>query len=434
MERKRSLTLSLFLVALVPVLLLSAGSGGADEDNGRNGGSVSLLTTIPIPGLVVFDISWVDPNTQLYYLADRSNAAIEVIDANRDLFVRQIKPAGTQAFKGFTGDNNTSGPNGVVVSPDGRWLFVTDGNSRVVSIDLATDQIVGDVHTGGAAGLRTDELAYDARDGILLVVNNADDPPFATVITVNTQNGTLTVGPRIMFDAARGVDATNGAEQPVWDPGTGKFYVSIPEVNCPGGHNTPPTRPCGGGFHEGAVVRIDPHTSGTVDTPLFSVEFCQPAGLALGPQQDLLLGCSVVFDTVGKAWDPSEANPAVPAQVLLDAKTGAIEKRVEGVGGSDEVWFNAGDRRYYTASRSDPLGPVLGVIDAESQTLIQLVPTFNTPSTSPAPRGTAHSVAVNPHNNHVFVPLPPNRISTSICTNGCVAVFGPPKGGQGGDD
>src|SRR5438105_402961 len=209
MERKRSLTLSLFLVALVPVLLLSAGSGGADEDNGRNGGSVSLLTTIPIPGLVVFDISWVDPNTQLYYLADRSNAAIEVIDANRDLFVRQIKPAGTQAFKGFTGDNNTSGPNGVVVSPDGRWLVVTDGNSRVVSIDLATDQIVGDVHTGGAAGLRTDELAYDARDGILLVVNNADDPPFATVITVNTQNGNLTVGPRIMFDAARGVDATN---------------------------------------------------------------------------------------------------------------------------------------------------------------------------------------------------------------------------------
>src|SRR5213079_1829763 len=269
----------------------------------------------------------------------------------------------------------------VVVSPDGRWLFVTDANSRVVSIDLTTDQIVGDVHTGGAAGLRTDELAYDPRDGILLVVNNADDPPFATLITVNKQNGHLTVGPKITLDAAHGVDATNGAEQPVWDPGTGKFYVSIPEVNCPGGHNTPPASPCGGGFHEGAVVRIDPQSRGAVETPLFSVDFCQPAGLTLGPHQDLLLGCSVVFDTIGHAWSPSDTNPAVPVHV---------------------------------------------VIDAESQRLIQRVPTFNTPSTSPAPRGTAHSVAVNPHNNHVFVPLPANKIPTSICTNGCVAVFGPP--------
>ena len=166
MPRKNALTLSLLLVVVVSILLLGAGSVRADErDNGRNGRPVSLLTTIPIPGLVVFDISWVDPGTQLYYLADRSNAAIEVIDAKRDLFVRQIKPTGTQAFKGFTGKNDTSGPNGVVVSPDGRWLFVTDANSRVVSIDLTTDQIVGDVHTGGAESLRTDELAYDPRDG-----------------------------------------------------------------------------------------------------------------------------------------------------------------------------------------------------------------------------------------------------------------------------
>src|SRR5207302_10556716 len=114
-----------------------------------------------------------DPGTQLYYLADRSNAAIEVIDAKRDLFVRQIKPTGTQAFKGFTGSNDTSGPNGVVVSPDGRWLFVTDANSRVVSIDLTTDQLVGDVQNGGAESLLNAELAYAPRDWILCVVHIA---------------------------------------------------------------------------------------------------------------------------------------------------------------------------------------------------------------------------------------------------------------------
>src|SRR5206468_11591820 len=125
-----------------------------------------------------------------YQRAERSKAASASSDAGRDVCVGQIRPAGTQAFKGFTGNNNPSGPNGVVVS--GRWLFVTDANSRVVSIDLTTGQIVGDVRVGGADGLRTDELAYDPEDGILLVVNNADDPPFATLITVDTHTGHLT--------------------------------------------------------------------------------------------------------------------------------------------------------------------------------------------------------------------------------------------------
>ena len=39
----------------------------------------------------------------------------------------------------------------------------------------------------------------------------------------------------ITLNKANGVDATNGAEQPVWDPGTGKFYLSIPELGGPGG-------------------------------------------------------------------------------------------------------------------------------------------------------------------------------------------------------
>ena len=107
----------------------------------------------------------------------------------------------------------------------------------------------------------------------------------------------------------------------------------------------------------------------------------------------------------------------------MDARTGKLDKTVKGVGGSDEVWFNEGDGRYYTASRNNPGGPVLGVIDAEDQTLVQVVPTFNTPASSPPPRGTAHSVAANPHNNHVFVPLPANNVFPD-CLDGCIAVFG----------
>ena len=64
------------------------------------------------------------------------------------------------------------------------------------------------------------------------------------------------------------------------------------------------------------------------------------------------------------------------------------------------------------------------VIDAESQILRQVAPTFNTPASAPAPRGTAHSVAVNSHDNHVFVPLPANNVFPD-CLNGCVAVYAP---------
>jgi len=384
MMRRCWFTRSLMVVALA--------AAAARADDGGRGGAVRLLTTVPIPSpnhLVVFDISFVDPATQLYYLADRSDQAVDVVDAKRNVFVKQIRAN----FKGYTGNNDTSGPNGVVVS--GHFLFVTDANSRVVAIDLRTDKVVSEASTGGAPGLRADELAYDPEDGLLLPVNNADSPPFATLIKVDKSTGKLTVLTRITL-----TNATNGAEQPVWDPGTGKFFISIPEVN--------------GNVSDGAVGRIS--RKGVLET-LFPVKNCQPAGLSLGPREDLLLGCSVVFDTAGNPWTAASPTTAAPSQVIMDATTGRIDSVVKGVGGSDEVWFNEGDGRYYTASRNNPTGPVLGVIDADSQKLVQIVPTINRPP------GTAHSVAANPHNNHVFVPLPANNVFPS-CLDGCIAVFG----------
>jgi hypothetical protein len=434
MMRKHYLALSLLLAVMVPAFLLGAGSSRADGEDDKSNGAVRFLRSVPVPGfplnttspgkMIVFDISWVDQATQLYYLADRSNAVIDVVNAKTDTFVRQIDGK----FKGFTGSNDTSGPNGVVVigRPGHQFLIVTDAPSRVVSIDLQTDKIVNEVTTGGADGNRADELAFDPVNNIVMPVNNADDPPFATLIKVNPNTGVLTQPKNVEgVDRITFTDATNGAEQPVWDPGTGKFYISIPEIGGGGGKG--PT---------GAVKRINQHTA-TVEAT-FLVQHCQPAGLTVGPHGDLLIGCSVIFNEAGTAWtgltDPSTA---APIQVILDAKSGAIDKMVAGVGGSDEVWFNPGDGKYYTASRANPgavpnganppTNPVLGVIDAESKTLLQLVPTFNTPNpTLPAPRGTAHSVAVNAHNNHVFVPLPANNVFPG-CQTGCIAVFGAPQ-------
>ena len=403
-------------VLLSAVSLALPGAALADEHD-RDSGAVKLLTTIPYPAslaaLHAFDISWVDADSQLYYLGDRSNASVDVFDVKNNKFVRKI----SGGFKGVVfngtggGNNDKSGPNGVVVS--GHWLFVTDAPSRVVTIDLRTDQIVGEVNTGGDPGLRADELAYDPEGGVILAVNNADDPPFATLITVDKNTGKLTLGQRITFkNFGPGADtATGGAEQPQWDRRTGRFYISIPELN--------------GVAADGAVAVINPKTAKVEAT--FHVPLCGPAGLTLGPNQDFLIGCSVVFNTAGKPWTGvGDPNSAAPTQVILDARNGSIDRVVAGVGGSDEVWFNSGDGRYYTASRANPTGPVLGVIDARGQSLVQIVPTVNSGGKPFVfPSGTAHSVAVNPHNNHALVPLPANSVVPD-CLNGCIAVYGTP--------
>lgn len=400
----------------------AAGIAFADDDAGT-APAYKLLTTIPVPinlaaappstGMRSFDISWVDGATQLYYLADRSNQAVEVVDARRSVFVKQI----LGGFRGFTGSNDNSGPNGVVVNRN--FLFVTDAPSRVVTIDLRSDAVVGEVHTCVppsrppacvVSDNRADELTYDPEDSLILAVNNADEPPFATLIHVDRTSGALTWVGSVSFP-----DATNGAEQPQWDPAVGRFFISIPQV--------------GPNVQNGAVKRIN--TAAVVEAT-YPVNFCQPAGLTVGPNGDLLVGCSVIFDEAGNAWArdaTGQAPAAKPDVVIIDARNGSIDRRVQGVGGNDEVWYNPGDNRYYLAARNQPGGsspgnanfsPVLGIIDAKTMALDQAVPTFNQGS------GSAHSVAVDPHNNHALVPFAVNNI-VHDCHTGCIGVYGSPR-------
>ena len=428
------------VVALALLLLGNAawaGPGGNNEGNADRG-AVKLLTLIPVPvnaanttagALYSFDISFVDQKTQTYYLADRSNKVVDVVDAETDTFAGQIAPtAPFGPFAGFVpcsppaGANDCAGPNGVVAAFP--WLFVTDSPSRVLSIDLRTGKTVSEATTKAGEPTRADELAYDPKDGLLLVVNNAATPPFATLIAVDQTTGALTPGTSIPFNAANGVDARDGAEQPVWEPKTGKFYLSIPRI--------------GPAVSHGGVLRIS--TTGTIETT-YAVEFCGPAGLTVGPGKDLLVGCNTVFDTAGNVWDPTGTVAAAPKDVILDVKTGSVTD-VPGVGAGDEVWFNKGDGNYYATGSGSPLRPLpgatakgstpLGVIDAKDQNVIQLVPTYNVPSGTGHPAGTAHSVAANAHNNHVFVPLAANNAFSSPdgatnCLDGCIAVFARPS-------
>ena len=428
--------------ALAAVSLIAAGNVTLAKD-GESDKPVRLLATIPIPptstnntsgGLYSFDISWVDQASRTYYLADRSNAVVEIVDTEANTLLLQL--AG--GFKGFTGSNDTSGPNGVTTS--GHCLFVTDAPSRVVSFNTSNfpPTQVSVVSTAAGDPNRADELAFDPTDGIVLAINNADVPPFGTLIKVNQSTCALTqptappagvaAPDKILFNIASGVDAQNGAEQPQWDPVSRKFYLSIPQIG---------SDPASGG-----VVQINPIFAQIERT--FPIEFCSPAGLTAGPKEDFLVGCNTVFDTAGAKWTVTDTNTAAPIQVVLNVKTGVTEQ-IAGVGVGDEVWYNKGDGNYYTASSTSPLRPldltspadaqgaaILGVIDAKDKEVLQLVPTFNVPAVTTGnthPASTAHSVAADSKNNSIFVPLGANNVYPG-CLTGCVAVYEHAKNGN----
>ena len=445
-------------VAVAPLFLGSAAwAQGADP----NAPAVRLINVIPINGtsakpttkMYSFDISFVDPTPfaghpdGLYYLADRSNAALDVIDIATETLFGQI--GGTAVgFTGDTGNNATSGPDGVAAAFP--CIFAGNGDSTLLSFNGAVDftKVVTRLPTGGQ--FRVDEMTIDPADGLVMAANNAEDPtkpggqsPFSTIATYNKTTCALSNQIKTVFSTLPGGHInTNGIEQPVWDPTTQRFYVSLPEIDGPGD---------GTGI-TGAVARVT--TGGVIET-IFPINYCQPAGLTLGPNGNLLVGCNSVFDNSGTKCtavvpSPNAAgNPAgAPAtctggtaypQVAIcnpgAGCTGNSLRSVFGVGGGDEVWFNSGDGNYYVTAQNNPIGPTFGVVNSSTNTLTQLVPTVPpVPATKPATppghsAGTAHSIAASADNNHVYVPLPANNnytappAGTPACVQGCVAVF-----------
>lgn len=343
-------------LALVAMALTTVSAGAVAQPAPS---TTVRIAKIAIPGkpLRAFDISWVDSASAHYYLADRSNGAIDVVDSLTNTVTSQIT-----GFVGATGKSDTSGPDGVITTFSNRELWAGDGDSTVKVVDLTSNTIVATISTGGK--FRADEMAYDPKDNVILVANNADEPPFGTLISV----GTRSVLKKIPFP-----NATNGAEQPVYDPDTGKFYMSLPATEASPG---------------GEMAVIDPVTM-TV-TASYALNNCGPNGAALGPGHQLLAGCGNPHRTV-----------------ILDKTNGAVLADFSNVGGSDEVWFNPGDNRYYLAESA---AQNIGIIDALTLSVVGEVESGIG----------AHSVAADLANNHIFVPI---AGPDPACPTGCIAVY-----------
>ena len=135
--------------------------------------------------------------------------------------------------------------------------------------------------------------------------------------------------------------------------------------------------------------------------------------------------------------NPGNVGTNVTTQVI-NAKTKNFVE-VGNITGADEVWFNAGDRRYYLGASKNctdfSKGPcpntsqqtaVLGVVNAETNFLIETIPQSSN----------SHSVAADSKHNRIFVPqVAPvatvgaggdtTAVGAGICggINGCVAVY-----------
>ena len=372
-----------------------------------------------------YDISFFDPKTQLDYVADRTNAAVDIFSAATDSFVGRITGfQGIQPVPPAGPPNNAiSGPDGVVVVngsvpvPSEHQVWAGDGNSTLSGFNLpANTPIAGTPistvlplpgHTA-ATDKRVDEGSFDPKDNLLVFANNAASPtPFITVINAATN----AIVAQNVFDGTNGAPNTGGGggiEQSQWDKVTQRFYLSVDTASGPGG-----------------IAQID--TTGKVthfyDFTTFGLTTCGPTGLALsniGGGTQLTLACagqSLIFD-------PS-----------ANGGNGAILKQIPQVTGGDEVWFDPSNGLSFLTGVDSSGDRVLGVVDLNDLANITLSQTLPTGPGS-------HSVACDPISNDCFVPVggftagngfagwgtSPGSAAAcgpTIGNNGCILVFGP---------
>ena len=335
--------------------------------------------TLQIPGIDAkhvfddFDLSFVDSKLDLYLLSDISNKAVDVFRASSGEFLFRVGGFFGHVPPGYA----HVGPTGVITAAGAIWA--ADAPSTVKIIDLSSHRVVEQISTGGEA--RADTLSYDERDEIVLVTNPDDPTRFVTLISAKPGHRVLG---KITFP-----HATGDLEASAWWAATGYFYLLIAEVD--------------GDPRRGAVAVIDPVAKAVVAT--FAVPDCRPTGIAIGSQNEALLGC--LGEGLGKTY-------GFPDQTLMiDLKSGTVSQRIKGVTGSDQVWFNPGDNHYYVAAEAARNGPVLAAIRADGSHAVLTAST----------QARAHTVSADSRSNRVFVPFGPSPADPR-CRYGCVAIFG----------
>ncbi|MBV9326949.1 MAG: hypothetical protein JO352_24610 [Chloroflexi bacterium] len=388
MVRSRLVRAGLLVTVAAGAVWVISGVGLATADSDRVSESGRTLHVLPTDS-GAFDISWVEQSTGRYFLADRTNAAVQWFslagDVNGDAFAASL---GKGQFVGpgpqtasCIASHACGGPNGVVTDKQHRvWAGdgPVNGTNSIKMIDLPVSQsVTKSIPLGGT--LRADELAYDPNDQVIEIASDADGF-LSFVSTVPGGEGLASTFYYKDNDVGKGASAPgtaaestagNGIEQPVWDNKTGRFYQAIP-----GTPKTPGPATTG---------RVDVFTPGGTFVRSFKADGCDggPTGLVLTDIDQLIGACG-------------------NGGLVMDVHNGHVITIIRQVGGADEVWFNPGDGNAYFAMSGTGQ---LGVVDAERDRFVTTLPT----------QAGSHSVAAyQSRTNQILVPLAGNGVRVFV--------------------
>jgi hypothetical protein len=387
---------------------------------------------VPSPSFPIgndFDMSFVDPTLGLYFLADRTFGAIDVLPTGTTS--PSLTQLGRGVFVGVASGGNTSGPNGVITANNSTEVWAGDGpsidpitglsTSHVVVIDVASNVATHKIDTGGV--MRAGKLCDDPKDKLVLVANDDLQDRFLSFISTSKYNvvGKIALNgldPNGGFEMA--TNATNAIGQCQWDSLTGNFYVAVPEVGGSGINSA-----------AGAVLVIDPKHMKVQQVFAVDPSQCRgPQGMAIGPYPQILLGCS----GIGGAPYASPLNVTAPGSIVISAIDGSTVFNLPGLNGVDEVWYNSTDNSYYLAANNNTrenlgyqgmqspfLQPQIAVVDA-APSADQTGQEDQSVLTGPS----AHSIAVDPSAKIVYLPFGDNSFPCEgIIGLTCIALFQP---------
>jgi hypothetical protein len=216
---------------------------------------------------------------------------------------------------------------------------------------------------------------------------------------VNANTGAFVTSNGTAASGQQGEIAVAGTGAVGFNPFHGTFYVE--NLNC-----TVSNLSTQASVAVGCIDEIDPrigNPAGPVVVNVVPTLNCMPAGIVQGPGHDFLVGCG--------GHDGVQFPPLL---IIFDGTTSKIVATIDQTGGTDEVWYNSGDNRYYTAGRDMPNGPVMGVVDAGSRQWLVNVTTGSN----------SHSITVNQFTNQIFVPTQAGPLCGTQSSNGCIAVYG----------
>jgi hypothetical protein len=286
--------------------------------------------------------------------------------------------------------------------------------ANALGVINASSCILGQIYYDGAPQNNTnvpvDDVGLNAANGF--VCPDPSNPQVNSGVSGNP--GYVTRSTPIPCHHGPIIDNATGVYDPTCNP-------TLPGAICvgaisPAGLGAPGFNPNTGHFllpnsnstaviPVGSIDEIDPrpgNPNGPVVINSMPLLNCMPTSIVQGPGDNFLVGCA---DHDGESFPANE--------IIINGTSLAVVATTNNVGGVDEVWYNPGDNRYYLAARDMLPGPVMGVIDAATNLWL-----FNLPVNT-----NAHSIAVDPATNHVFMPQQAGAICGTQAGAGCIDVI-----------